>query len=112
MGRVLETHIVGIACEKRSCPVVTPLPPRTPNGQWWHLVELLAPMVDGGWVMLTGASRLRAYCPTHAEDATRCTCVSSGTSKTCVVHTPALAAEVWTKDHAPEFLAVLEGVKQ
>ena len=109
MGKVLERHIVGIACEMKSCMAVMPLPPRTPNLHWWELSNELSELVEQGWVFVTWTGRLRAYCPDHDREVQRCTCVSSRTVKTCPVHNAAVAASVWSAAQVPELISELKG---
>lgn len=107
MGRVQHSEIVAIRCELATprasaprCDAVEPVTPVPATATWRQQVDDLARLVDAGWTIIL-ASRLRAYCPDHAEEGARCSCATHPErAHLCVIHGDT-GDLYWTRAHEP-----------
>lgn len=110
MGTQLETHVVGLVCEVRDCPMRIPWNRLFGYQSSWHaLVGEIREAVTEGWAFsLSG--RLLSYCPEHADLVRQCRC-GKGRPNRCALHDSSMASQVWDAVHVPIDVSIMTGVR-
>lgn len=109
MGRVIQHEIVAIRCELAArgrgvtptCTAVEQVTPMPAASVWEEQLRDLVRLVDAGWALVL-TSRLRSYCPAHADRVWDCTCrTHPDRAHLCPSHGDA-AELTWTQQITPE----------
>lgn len=116
MGRVIRAEVVGVRCELATprgrsgaaglrCDRLVPVMP-VPVHDETALLPKLRALTEEGWAFIM-STPMRAYCPAHAVQATRCSCSGRAPRRrNCPVH--GMSGElVWRKGQIPDAAAAI-----
>lgn len=104
MGRIISNQLVGFECNIKSCETKHFIHP-LPADRYWEQTRELASLITNGWSVVL-SSRIRTYCPEHADRARACSCKTNPTNKsTCVVHSGRKEELLWNSTSTPKRVA-------
>lgn len=112
MGRVIQREVIAVRCEvatprgrtasqaSHRCGSIEAVWPQPAEAGWEDMLADLIRLTARGWAFVL-TPQLRAYCPDHAGQVTKCSCrTNPDRAHLCVVHGPA-AELVWSTGRVP-----------
>lgn len=109
MGVVVKSEIVAYQCQVAQCGHREEVTPMKSGSTFTQRLPQLAALVESGWSLVL-TSRMRSYCPEHADRCWDCTCrTHPERGHLCTAHSANAAGMVWDSVTVPASVAAKLG---